>query len=114
MLTGGFLPVLPAPGGSGPAPSQSPCPCRPGGHSAEELPALLPWAAGSLCPEEDLPRAGPPGASQVPAAAQQSRCHKWEKGLPSEGAWGGHLFGRGGPLHALSSLVPRPRVTVKN
>nr|XP_036861220.1 protein Niban 3 isoform X6 [Manis javanica] len=43
----------------------------PGGHSAEELPALLPWAAGSLCPEEDLPRAGPPGASQVPAAAQQ-------------------------------------------
>ncbi|KAL2763351.1 protein Niban 3 isoform b, partial [Daubentonia madagascariensis] len=43
----------------------------PGGRHVEELPALLPWAAGSLCPAADLPGAGSPGTSRMSTAAQQ-------------------------------------------
>ena len=50
------------------APSPSSRPCRPGGHPAKELPALLPRAAGGLGPAANLQRAGPPGASQMPTA----------------------------------------------
>lgn len=50
------------------------CARRPGGHAAEELPALLPGPAGRLCVAASLEGTRPSGARRVSAAAEQSGC----------------------------------------